>query len=160
MNDTVEMESGELTESFSESENLLQNQGFLKKRSKLYRIRYRRIAPYWLRNENIDGGWYDEEDNCEEDNGDDDDNDEDNGDDDDGDEDNDGDDNDGDDDDNDGDEDNGDDDDEEEENDDDDEEEENDEDEELEAAMLSYDERNLVQLPVDEDLEESMLEID
>ena len=67
MNDTVEMESGELTESFSESENLLQNQGFLKKRSKLYRIRYRRIAPYWLRNENIDEGWNDEEDNDEED---------------------------------------------------------------------------------------------
>ena len=135
MNDTVEMESGELTESFSESENLLQNQGFLKKRSKLYRIRYRRIAPYWLRNVNIDEGWNDEEDNGddEEDDGDDDDDD--------------------------GDEDNGDDDDEEENNDDD-EEEENDEDEELEAAMLSYDERNLVQLPVDEDLEESMLEID
>ena len=114
MNETVEMESGELTESFSESENLLQNQGFLKKRSKLYRIRYRRIAPYWLRNENIDEGWNDEEDNGDEDNVDDDD----------------------------------------------DEEEENDEDEELEAAMLSYDERNLVQLPVDENLEESMLEID
>ena len=157
MNDTVEMESGELTESFSESENLLQNQGFLKKRSKLYRIRYRRIAPYWLRNVNIDEGWNDEEDNGDdddEDNGDDDDGDEDNGDDDDeeddGDDDDDGDEDDGD-------EDNGDDDDEEE--DDDDEEEENDEDEELEAAMLSYDERNLVQLPVDEDLEESMLEI-
>ena len=150
MNDTVEMESGELTESFSESENLLQNQGFLKKRSKLYRIRYRRIAPYWLRNVNIDEGWNDEEDNGDdddgdEDNGDDDDEEDDGDDDDDGDEDN-------------GDEDNGDDDDEEE--DDDDEEEENDEDEELEAAMLSYDERNLVQLPVDEDLEESMLEID
>ena len=90
--------------------NLLQNQGFLKKRSKLYRKRYRRIAPYWLRNENIYEGWNDEEDNG------DDDDEEDNGDD--------------------------------------------DDDEELEAAMLSYDERNLAQLPVDEDLEESMLEID
>ena len=113
MNDTVETESGELTESFSESENLLQNQGLLKKRSKLYGIRYRRIAPYWLRNVNIDEGWNDEEDNGDDD----------------------------------------------EEEDDDDEEEENDEDEELEAAMLSYDERNLVQLPVDEDLEESMLAV-
>lgn len=108
MNDTIEMESGELTESLSESDNLLQNQGLLKKRSKIYRIRFRRTAPYWLTSEDNNEGWDDED------------------------------------------------------NDDEEEEEPNDisNDEELEAAMLSFDQETLVQLPVEEELEESMLEID
>ena len=49
--DTIVMEPGELSESQSESEpnNLFEpGQQFLKKRRKIYKIRFKRTAPYWL----------------------------------------------------------------------------------------------------------------